>query len=98
MFDKDDWAGFQPPSKKQVVEQLSYNFRNGVKDVQDMVEELDGKQGDEKYEDILFYQRTYSDLMSLFDDDFKEEREMVMNLKVELIAANNNLVENMEGP
>lgn len=101
MFDEDEWAGWQPPSKKQVVEQFSYNFRNGVKDVQDMVEDFHGKKGDEKYQEIDFYKNIYSELLSIFDDDFKdeegrEEREMVSNLKGELSIANNNLVEKVE--
>jgi len=102
MFDEEDWAGWEPPSKKQVDEHFTHSFRNGVKDVQDMVEEFDGKIGDEKYEEIQHYKNIYSDLLSLFDDDFqeegrREERRIVINLKQGLELANNNLVEKVEG-
>merc|ERR1712106_140108 len=76
-------------------------MRNGVKDVIDMVEEFDGKKGDEKYEEISHYKKMYGDLLSLFDDDFQDEeeraeRDMVISLKDELSLANNNLGEKEE--
>ena len=91
MFDEEDWARWQPPSKKQRVEEFSFNFRNGIKDVEYMVEEFDGRKGDENYEEIVFYKKMYGDLLSLFDNDFqyeegREEREMVRNLKGELVS------------
>ena len=101
MFDGEDWAGWQPPTKKKVAEDFGYLMRNGVKDVIDMVEEFDGKKGDEKYEEISHYKKMYGDLLSLFDDDFQDEeeraeRDMVISLKGELALANNNLGEKVE--
>ena len=98
MFDEDDWASWQPPSKKKVFEEFCYNLRNGVKDVHDMVEEFDGKKGDEKYVDIVIYKKMYGDLLGLFDIDFqdeegREEMDMLMILKGYLSAANSKLVE-----
>jgi len=100
-FDEEDWAGWQPPSKKQRMEEFSYNFRNGIKDVEDMVEEFDGKKGSEKYEEIVFYKKMYGDLLSLFDNDFqyeegRKERDLVRNLKGELGTANDHLEEKVE--
>merc|ERR1712096_406432 len=71
---------------------------NGVQDVQDMVDDFEGKKGDEKYEEIQHYENIYSDLLSLFADDFqeeerREEKQLVINLKEGLEVANNNLVE-----
>jgi len=102
MFDEEHWAGWEPSSKKLVYERFSHSFRNGVQDVQDMVDEFDGIKGDEKYEEIQHYKNIYSDLLSLFDDDFqeeerREERRIVINLKQGLELANNNLVEKVEG-
>ena len=58
--------------------------------MQDMVEEFDGKKGVKKYKEI---EKIYSDLLSIFDDEGREERGMVYNIKMELSTANNNLVE-----
>ena len=46
MFDEDEWANWQPPSRNQVLDELRINVTNSVKDVHDMVEEFEGEKGD----------------------------------------------------
>jgi len=101
MFDEDEWANWQPPSRNQVLDELRINVTNSVKDVHDMVEEFEGEKGDEKYKEIMQYQNIYASLLNLLKDDFNNddevnEKEFVMQMGNDLRKANDVLIDKVE--
>ena len=69
VLDEIDWKDWEPPSKRKVVRDLVENFTLGLGDVRDMVEAFKGRKGDEEHENILFYLKTYQDMLSLHAHD-----------------------------
>ena len=94
-FDEESWAGWEPPSKRKIMEDIESGFTNGIKDVGDMIEDFNGKKDDARYEEIKFYQDTYKMLLSLHkkDEDLSAKAHQWEN---ELSLLNNNLVEKVE--
>ena len=92
-FDEEAWEGWQPPTTEKVFKDLDKSFSNGLKDVEEMVEDFKGKKGDEKYQDIVFYQDSYKQLLSLFKND---EISKVDDWQQDLATLNNNLTEKVE--
>ena len=97
-----DWADWSRPTRQETLHSLGSNFTEGVKDVRDMVDSFQGSKGDEKYEDIMFYHKIYSNLLSLFDNDLTSEAEKdtktrLEDAKLELQKANDTLVDKVEG-
>ena len=69
MFDPEEWKDWEPPSKNKVVRDLLENFTLGIADCRDLVETFKGRKGDEEHENVLFYLKTYEDLLSLHVHD-----------------------------
>ena len=65
-FEESEW---EPPTKKSVVRDLVETFTRGIADVRDLVETFKGRKGDQEHENILFYLKTYEDLLSLHQND-----------------------------
>ena len=59
----------EPPTKEKVVKDLVENLALGIADVRDLVEMFNGRKGDEAHENVLFYLKTYEDLLSLHVND-----------------------------
>merc|ERR1712126_526756 len=88
-FDEEEWKDWQAPTAEKVFKDLEKSFSNGIKDIGEMVEDFKGKKGDEKYQDLLFYQDSYKQLLSLFKND---EIPKVDDWQDDLASLNNNLV------
>ena len=92
-FDEEAWEGWEPPTAEKVFKDLEKSFSNGIKDLGEMVEDFKGKKGDEKYQDLVFYQDSYKQLLSLFKND---DISQVDDWQEDLASLNNNLVEKVE--
>ena len=68
MFDEKSWAELQPPTPSQVKQNLEATFVRGIKDVNDMVKDFNGKKDDKRYKEIEFYRFTYKGLLSFLGD------------------------------
>jgi len=93
LFDDEEWEGWQAPTASKVFKELEKNFSNGIKDIGEKVEDFKGKKGDEKYEEIVFYQESYKQLLSLFK---KDEISQVEDWSEDLKNLSSNLVEKVE--
>merc|ERR1719318_2511066 len=63
-------------------------MRNGVRDVSDMID------GDDEYEEIIWYKQMSGNLLSLLEDDDEETK--IKNIKIELATAETSLVDIVE--
>ena len=96
-FDEQSWANWQPPTLSQTTANLQDDVARGLRDVKDMVEDFQGKKGDEKYEEIQFYKDTYKSLLSILGTGEESGLESdVLRWNDELSSINNNLVEKVE--
>ena len=68
MFDERSWAEWKPPTPSQVKQNLEADFDRGIKDVNDMVKDFNGKKDDKRYKEIEFYRVTYKGLLSFFGE------------------------------
>ena len=96
-FDEKSWVGWQQPTLRQVKEDIKGDFARGIKDVNDMVEDFNGKKDDERYEEIKFYQDTYKSLLSFLrhseDNGLGNE---IPKWEEEFSVINNNLEDKVE--
>ena len=91
------------PTKRKVVKDLVENLSLGIADVRDFVETFNGRKGDEAHENVLFYLKTYEDLLSLHVNDEslleveRDFRSKASNWRNELLGLRDALEEKTEG-
>ena len=101
-FDEESWSDWQPPTLSQALQELETDFVNSIKDLNEMVEDFKGKKDDEEYQDIVSYQETCLNLLSLFvnDEAVHQERPgfrgQIKSWQEEYNIINNNLMEKVE--
>lgn len=73
LFNEDDWKDWVCPTEDDAMNDFRKKVRNGVKDIFDMVDDFQGRKGDEKYEEVKFHIDMIGMMLLAFEDDNDKE-------------------------
>lgn len=69
MFDPQAWKGWEPQSREKAVEESRTAMRRGVDSVTDMVDNFQGKIGDEHHQEVVHYSSIYKQLLGMLTEE-----------------------------